>query len=1082
MALDAGDRVWKRTYPAGALPAGSYEYKAAIAKSWDENYGAGGARGGDNIAYTASGDAVSFYYEHERHFVTSSAQGPIITAPGSMQDELGCAADWDPACMAPWLIDPDGDGVYTWSSTRLPVGNYEMKVAHGLSWSENYGEGGAPGGANVGFSVPKAGVSITISYTLATHAISVTTSSGGVAPDLKAAKAHWLAPDLFAWPASGVDPATHTWRLHWAPEAGLAVAPGGVSGGSEARVTYDPAGLPADVRAKFPHLAGYVALRLDAATAARAGEVLRGQFAVGEYGSDGELYDATGVQIPGVLDALYPNAATATIGLSMAERPTLRLWAPTAKNVALLLWPAGGAGEPVRVAMTRAADGTWSATGGADWLNREYRYEVTVFAPSTGKIETNLVTDPYSVALTLNSQRSVIVDLADAAWAPAVWRSATPPVVNRPVDQTIYELHIRDYSMSDPEVPEALRGSYAAFAVNGVARRHLEALADAGLNTVHLLPSFDIASIEEAEQRRTKPECDLASYPPDSPEQQACVMAQADTDAFNWGYDPWHFFAPEGSYASSDAAADGGRRVAEFRTMVGSLHDMGLRVVLDQVFNHTAASGQNTRSVLDRVVPGYYHRLNSVGAVEKSTCCENVATEHAMAQKLMVDSVVMWARDYRVDGFRFDLMGHHSVENMKALRAGLDQLTMSRDGVDGRNVTLYGEGWDFGEVSGNARFTQAKQGALAGTHIGTFNDRLRDGVRGGSPFDSDPRVDKGFATGGASANDTDLVQLGLVGNLRDFSFTSQESGARATGADIDYNGSPAGYAQAPDEVVNCVDAHDNETLFDELTLKLPREVSMADRVRLNGVALSTSTLSQGIPFWHAGSELLRSKSLDRNSYNSGDWFNRLDYTMTDNGFGRGLPPAPDNKQKWPIMQPLLADPALRPATADIKLASAMASDLLRLRASTKLFRLGSSALVNEKVSFPVSGTEQGDPQVIVMRINDEAGSDIDPALKNLLVVSNASGSDVNQQVPGLAGRTLSLHPVQANGADAVVKTASWRSGTGVAHVPAHTVAVFVEGQDAAPGPSASPQPSASSSATPSGPGTRPKPGLPDTGA
>ena len=272
-------------------------------------------------------------------------------------------------------------------------------------------------------------------------------------------------------------------------------------------------------------------------------------------------------------------------------------------------------------------------------------------------------------------------------------------------------------------VPAELRGSYLAFAEDGYGRRHLEALAEAGMNTVHLLPTFDIASIPETTADADavpQPDCDLDSLPPDSAEQQECVMAQADADAFNWGYDPWHFMAPEGSYASTTQAAQGGARVAEFRTMVGGLHESGLRVVLDKVFNHTAQSGQGSKSVLDKVVPGYYHRLNAVGDVETSTCCENIATEHAMAEKLMVDAVVVWARDYKVDGFRFDLMGHHSRDNMQAVRAALDELTVRRDGVDGSQVTLYGEGWNFGEVADNARFYQATQGQLDGTSIIAF--------------------------------------------------------------------------------------------------------------------------------------------------------------------------------------------------------------------------------------------------------------------------------------------------------------------------------------------------------------------------
>ena len=167
---------------------------------------------------------------------------------------------------------------------------------------------------------------------------------------------------------------------------------------------------------------------------------------------------------------------------------------------------------------------------------------------------------------------------------------------------------------------------------------------------------------------------------------------------------------------------------------------------------------RRTTSVLDRIVPGYYQRLDAAGAVQTSTCCQNVATEHAMGQKIMVDSVVSWARNYHVDGFRFDLMGHHSKANMLAVRAALDRLTPARDGVDGRSIYLYGEGWNFGEVADNALFTQATQGNLGGTGIGTFSDRLRDAVRGGGPFDEDPRK-QGFGSGestdpnGAAVND-----------------------------------------------------------------------------------------------------------------------------------------------------------------------------------------------------------------------------------------------------------------------------------------------------------------------------------------
>ncbi|HEY1104640.1 MAG TPA: pullulanase-type alpha-1,6-glucosidase, partial [Agromyces sp.] len=568
-----------------------------------------------------------------------------------------------------------------------------------------------------------------------------------------------------------------------------------------------------------------------------------------------------------------------------------------------------------------------------------------------------------------------------------------------------------------------------------------------------------IATIEERRDAQAVPDCDLASYGPASAEQQACVQAVHDADGFNWGYDPYHYQAPEGSYAVDP---EGGARVAEFREMVGALHADGLQVVLDEVYNHTAEAGQGGKSVLDRIVPGYYQRLNAAGAVETSTCCQNVATEHEVAQKLMVDSVVLWAKQYKVDGFRFDLMGHHSRDNMEAIRAALDELTLADDGVDGKSIYLYGEGWNFGEVANNALFEQATQGQLGGTGIGTFNDRLRDAVHGGSPVDGTSTFQQGFGTGlGTDPNgrpgtpsqadqladlghQTDLVKLGLAGNLRDYELTDS-AGETVRGNQLDYRGAPAGYADEPDEVINYVDAHDNETLYDLSVFKLPQDTPMADRVRMNTLSLATVTLSQSPSFWHAGTELLRSKSLDRNSYDSGDWFNRVDWTGQESTFGSGLPGAADNKDKWPIMEPLLADSALKPTAADMAAAEASALDLLRVRSSVDLLQLGSADLIEQKVSFPNSGPD-ATPGVIVMQIDDLVGDDVDPELDGALVVFNASPDAVTETVAGLAGRDFALADAQASGSDAVVKQTTWDAATGDVTVPARSVAVLVDEQ------------------------------------
>lgn len=1066
------------------VPPGSYEYKVAVGGSWDENYGAGGAPGGANIAYTVTGASqqVTFVYDATTHQVTSSAQGPVITLPGSYQDEAGCAADWDPACLATALVDGDGDGTASLTVPDLPAGTYELKAAHGLSWAENYGADGAPGGANIVFAAP-GGRPVTFLYDLTTHVLTVQVTDPPL-PGTGQHAAQWVDARTIAWPASfvaaGTDPGTLRFTLHGSREAALEVADGQVVGGGAVDLAVVPGGLTGSQLARFPALDGYLALRVDA-DRSMVEQLLTGELLVRQGGPDDTAQAVTGVQVPGVLDDLYSEqAAGRTFGTTWSKgAPSLALWAPTAQDVALLVWPADRRGgvdttvDPVRTAATRQADGAWTVRGARPWAGAAYRWEVTVYAPTTGRVEVNEVTDPYAVALTLDSTHGVLVDLDDPRYRPRQWERARQPVV-RPVDQTIYELHVRDFSISDATVPPALRGTYGAFAVRtSDGREHLRDLADAGLTTVHLLPTFDIASIEEDRSAQATPACDLAALPPDSPRQQECVAAVAGDDGFNWGYDPWHWTAPEGSYAVD---AHGGARLAEFRSMVGALHADGLQVVLDQVFNHTAASGQDARSVLDRVVPGYYHRLDATGAVETSTCCQNVATEHAMAEQMMVDSVVTWARDHKVDGFRFDLMGHHSRQTMERVRAALDRLTPRRDGVDGSQVYLYGEGWNFGEVADDRLFEQATQGQLGGTGIGTFSDRLRDAVRGGGPFDEDPRV-QGFGSGaftdpnGAGVNGTpdeqlarvqhqaDLVRLGMAGNLRDFTLLTSDGTVRR-GDQVDYNGQPAGYADSPEEVVTYVDAHDNETLFDSLTLKLPVGTPMVDRVRMNTVSLATATLAQTPSFWHAGADLLRSKSLDRNSYDSGDWFNVLDFSQQTNGFARGLPPAPDNAAKWPVQQPLLADPALVPAPADIAAASTAAAELLELRSSTRLFRLGDADLVQERVTFPGAGPDAA-PGVVVMHVEDRPGwdaavrrwrTDVDRRLDGLLVVVNASDEPTSATVDALAGRRYALSPVQAAGADPVVRGTTWDRATGTVVVPARTVAVLVERASRGPGP------------------------------
>ena len=877
--------------------------------------------------------------------------------------------------------------------------------------------------------------------------------------DLSTARAHWLDKTTLVWDAELPEGAQVI--LSNATQAGTTLTETGVKldATSDTAVALlginlqaAPGGLSAALKEKFPYLADYPVYKTDLSDADIA-FFLRGQLTVSALDQDGNLLDATGVQLPGVLDDLYADAAyEEPLGVVwQGDTPTVRVWAPTAQDVRLHLFPdAQSEAEDVLELTRNDATGSWSIQGDPDWKGKYYLFEVTVYAPTTQKLETNLVTDPYSHALALNSTRPQIVNLADPALQPEGWNTLSKPPLAAPEDISVYELHVRDFSASDETVPELLRGTYGAFGVSDSdGMKHLQALADAGLTHLHLLPVFDIATISEDKSTWQTPAGDLASYPPNSPEQQAAVTAVQDQDAFNWGYDPLHYTVPEGSYATDP---EGSARTLEFRRMVQNLNQTGLRVVMDVVYNHTNSSGQADLSVLDRIVPGYYHRLDVDGAVETSTCCQNTASEHAMMEKLMVDSLVTWAKDYKVDGFRFDLMGHHLVSNMVAVKKALSSLTLEKDRVDGKSIYLYGEGWDFGEVAGNARGVNATQQNLAGLGIGTFNDRLRDAARGGTPF-TGPQ-DQGFITGlFTDPNDAaqgtlneqkaelllsgDQIRVGLAGNLADYTFQNA-AGETVRGADVLYGEAPVGYTQDPQENIVYVSAHDNETLFDAIALKAPLTASLAERVRMQNLGLSLVALSQGVPFFYAGSDLLRSKSLDRNSFNSGDWFNRLDFSQQTNNWGVGLPPETDNQDNWPLMSRLLG--ALpTPTQTDIRRNADYLQELLRIRNSSPLFRLQTAEDVQKALSFYNTGPEQT-PGVIVMHLSDVAG--LDPDFEGITVIFNGTPGVQQLTVPELAGR-MTLHPVQQQGSDPLVRFARARAdGTFV--VPGLTTAVFVE--------------------------------------
>ena len=1057
LTYDPEDDIWEGTFLVtlnNDQDKKGPRYKAALNGTWDENYGKNAAAGGADIPLLVTQNTqVKFYYDHKTHWVTDNVNSRIVVAMGDFQTQLGCKQNTEAGCLRSWLEDPDGSGTYSFSTRLLKKGTYSVTLALNEDPKNTLG-------AIQTFTVAADGDEIYFGYDPVNNELTLSTT-GAPKGSLAKLKAIWVNQDTLMWNTVGSP--KYRYSLYYSPNASLALTSSGVQGGNEIPLTYSRSGPGGDVFTRNPYLAGYTALKIDPEDFNQIPQAVQSQLAVVVRDDQGKVIDATGVQIPGVLDALYPYSGPLGVTFE-GPIPTLCLWAPTAVSVRLHLFADAAISSDQVFPMVRDDQtGVWSVTGSASWKDKYYLYEVQVYVPSTGKFQDNLVTDPYSLSLSTNSQRSQVVDLNDVSLKPQGWDTLEKPTLASAKDIVIYELHIRDFSISDLTVPAILRGTYAAFLdKDSDGMLHLAALSKAGLTHIHLLPTFDIASVNEDKGAwQIVDTAALAALPPNSDKQAAAVNAIKDQDGFNWGYDPWHYTVPEGSYASDP---NGTPRLLEFRQMVQALNQTGLRVIMDVVYNHTTASGQDPRSVLDKIVPGYYYRLNAEGRVETSTCCQDTASEHAMMQKFMVDSVVTWARQYKVDGFRFDLMGFHMLVDMQAVRAALDGLTPARDGVDGKSIYIYGEGWDFGEVANNARGVNATQQNIGGTGIGVFNDRLRDGVRGGNPF-SDPR-EQGFATGlllqpnaaetrppevqkAKLLDYTDWIRLGLAGNLRDYKLV-RSNGDTVDGAHVLYNGAAAGYTLDPQENIIYVSAHDNETIFDAVQRKASANATLADRIRMNNLALSIAMFSQGVPFFHAGDDILRSKSLDGNSYNSGDWFNKLDWTLSSNNWGVGLPVEGSNY--WNIDSPLLADPALKPAPADIQSASVVFQEYLQIRKSSPLFRLQNADKVERTVSFLNTGPNQV-PGLIVMHLTDV--DNLDPNYSDILVFYNANPVELKFSDTTLPGKTYQLHPVQQSSADPVVRTAMFEPANSTFSLPGRTTAVFVL-KKAAPSPAVVP--------------------------
>lgn len=795
--------------------------------------------------------------------------------------------------------------------------------------------------------------------------------------------------------------------------------------------------------ANYPHLQDFKQYRL-AIDQSTARVLLKGQLAVIQRNKFGQLLAVSHLQTGAVLDALYAKQAQhSQLGAAVTEQGTqFALWAPTAKSVSLQLYHGDKSpkGEPQPMTPDKQT-GVWHLTSKQANNQDFYRYQLEVFHPASGKIEQLSVTDPYSLSLATNGEYSQVIDLNQPDSQPEGWQRQARPALARPEQQIIYELHIGDFSGTDASTSPEKRGKYAAFGEpQSLPMQHLAQLKQAGLNTIHLLPTFDIATINEDPTQRIDLQSSvaevcqqfaqlaicatgdqqqslaerLATLPVNSGQTQAVIEKLRAFDDYNWGYDPHHYTVPEGSYAQD---AEGVARIREFRRMVQTLHNMGFRVVMDVVYNHTHAAGLQGSSLLDKIVPGYYQRLHPIsGKVETSTCCPNTATERSMMGKLMTDSLLVWAKDYKIDGFRFDLMGHQPKSLMLTAREAVRELDP--------DTYFYGEGWNFGEVANNAQFAQATQLEMAGSEIGTFSDRLRDAVRGGNSFVSgdDYRYAQGLGNGLYNMpNDlqpwrkqhqkylhsADQARIGLVGHLAEFPLTDADD-EQVTGKDIEYGDQPTGYTLDPADSINYVSKHDNQTLWDNNQYRTAYSATPQQRVNMQLLSLAYPMYAQGIPFLHMGGELLRSKSFLRDSYDYGHWFNKVDFSKQTNNYNVGLPPAVKDEANWPLIRTLTEKNQGRDNVTPELIEQAYQGFLrmLQIRSGSPLFSLSSAEQIIQSVQFLNTGEDQQNG-IIAMQINDT--DNLDANWHRLLVVFN--------HLPQMATFTLpqasdyQLHPV-----------------------------------------------------------------------
>ena len=496
------------------------------------------------------------------------------------------------------------------------------------------------------------------------------------------------------------------------------------------------------------------------------------------------------------------------------QRSVFTLWAPTADKVRLNLYASGEGGEPVeRLEMRPSDDGTWRVAAERDLKGTFYTFQIE----KEGKWldETPGI---WAKAVGVNGDRAAVIDLRETD--PEGWEADRAPELKMYSDIILYELHHRDFSVA-PDSGIENKGKFLALTETGTKTPQGEAsgldhLKELGVTHIHILPSFDYATVDEA---------------------------RLNDKTYNWGYDPKNYNVPEGSYSTDPA--DPAARIREFKQMVQSLHRNGMRIVLDVVYNHTASV---EHSNFNLTVPGYFYRHNADGSYSDASGCGNeTASERAMVRHYIVESVKFWAKEYHIDGFRFDLMGLYDVETINAVRAALDTLP------GGRDILMYGEPWQGGGSQLHRYEANKANLAMLNERIGIFCDNTRDAIKGGC-FDA---REPGYVEG-------------------------------KPGSFWDIGASVAAWCRseklpphAPGQIISYVSAHDNFTLWDKLLMvRYARpEFAAVDKTALaqNRLAAGIYLTSMGLPFWQAGEEFARTKKGQGNSYHSSPALNRLDW-------------------------------------------------------------------------------------------------------------------------------------------------------------------------------------------------------------